>query len=395
MFPHTRHTHPLEPCIEEEESVCPEPSVIEGEDNSIQGVDLKPDQQESPDNFSGLLSRQPSNAHVLGTEIEVPEENAGNEPEVPETGHSGDNIENAWNSKASVMLHSHNSSHTRPEFVENYPEHSQECDVEDRIREVDRKECDGDPEDLTQVAFEEIPLKPTVELGDTLQTKSKLLSPILSHNSKESGIQIDQEEPNEEQVSGDFLEGELTFQSGIEDKDKQLPKDPEVKAFPHECKEDEERVKFTHWIVDFDDVTVADFLTSGEQNIIGECITSILRDFQSRVKKPRFEFKSGPKVPTCLKGKMAKKPNKTCKEKVKGPYVEISNQQACSEEMSKKKFPNRKSNPAAHRTFHQEPVKCGCRDTKENMNDLFIQGTSVPLYKFVNEAVEEFKLQYL
>lgn len=395
MFPHTRHTHPLEPCIEEEESVCPEPSVIEGEDNLIQGVDLKPDQQESPDNFSGLLSRQPSNVHVLGTEIEVPEENAGNEPEVPETGHSGDNIEHAWNSKASVMLHSHNSSHTRPEFVENHPEHSQECDVEDRIREIDRKECDGDPEDLTQVAFEEIPLKPTVELGDTLQTKSKLLSPILSHNSKESGIQIDQEEPNEEQVSGDFLEGELTSQSGIEDKNKQLPKDPEVKAFPHEYKEDEERVKFTHWIVDFDDVTVADFLTSGEQNIIGECITSILRDFQSRVKKPRFEFKSGPKVPTCLKGKMAKKPNKTCKEKVKGPCVEISNQQACSEEMSKKKFPNRKSNPAAHRTFHQEPVKCGCRDTKENMNDLFIQGTSVPLYKFVNEAVEEFKLQYL
>lgn len=354
----------MEPCIEEEESVCPEPSVIEGEDNSIQGVDLKPDQQESPDNFyfRGLLSRQLSNAQVLGTDIEILEDNAGNEPEVSEMGHLGDNIENTLNIKASVMLHSHDSSHRRQGLVKNHPEHSQEC---------------------------------TVELGDSLQTKSELLSPILSHNSKESGIQIDQEELNEELVSGDFLEGELTSRSGIEGKNKQLRQDTEVKAFPHEHKEDEERVKFTHWIVDFDDVAVADLLTSGEQDIIGECITSILRDFQSRVKKPRFEFKSGPKVPTCLKRKMAKKPNKTCKEKVKGPCMEISNQQANSEEMSQKKFPNRKSNPAAHRTFHQEPVKCGCRNIKDNVNDLFIQGTSVPLYKFVNEAVEEFKLQYL
>lgn len=384
----------MEPCIEEEESVCPEPSVIEGEDNSIQGVDLKPDQQESPDNFyfRGLLSRQLSNAQVLGTDIEVLEDNAGNEPEVSEMGHLGDNIENTLNIKASVMLHSHDSSHRRQGLVKNHPEYSQECDVEDRINE---KEYDRDPEVFKQVAFEEIPPKPTVELGDSLQTKSELLSPILSHNSKESGIQIDQEELNEELVSGDFLEGELTSRSGIEGKNKQLRQDTEVKAFPHEHKEDEERVKFTHWIVDFDDVAVADLLTSGEQDIIGECITSILRDFQSNVKKPRFEFKSGPKVPTCLKRKMAKKPNKTCKEKVKGPCMEISNQQANSEEMSQKKFPNRKSNPAAHRTFHQEPVKCGCRNIKDNVNDLFIQGTSVPLYKFVNEAVEEFKLQYL
>lgn len=37
-----------------------------------------------------------------------------------------------------------------------------------------------------------------------------------------------------------------------------------MKVFFYEYKEDEERVKFIYWIVDFDNVVVVDLLISGE-----------------------------------------------------------------------------------------------------------------------------------
>ena len=398
----------MEPCIEEEEeSVCPESNVVESEDNAIPGEDSQPKQQQ--DIINGLQPSQSEDVPDIpvgpvGEAQNVNPEGSEDLATSPDKD-TGDgcikvsimsmrNRESVGGSmdQAKPVLQEENEEHTEKYVLNRVENHTQGSKVECPGGTVGLK-----ADSVNSETCLENHSSPVLDLADTKDDKSnkvKILSPQSSYTSKESGIQIDQE-LNEELVSKDIVDEGPLQNVGEQEEDASLSQGIKVQVSQIKNNENDENPKYMHWFVDFDDVAVADLLTSGEQGIIGECMTTILRDFHSSVKKPRFEYKSGAKFQTSLKKRMPKKAIKPCKGKEKGPCFEIANPQNHQEEMSFKKFPNRKLNSTGFRTLRQEPVKCTCRDNKENMSDLFVQGTSFPLYNLVNQAVEQFKFQYL
>ncbi|XP_062619311.1 uncharacterized protein LOC134280867 isoform X2 [Saccostrea cucullata] len=382
-----RYPHFMEPCVEEE-SVCPEPSVAEEEETM--GPEEEPNTSISKTHSVQSMIVESTSLEeaeiqkVLQNQCEeVPDEV---EEDVGENKSTPDSLQ-----KSTSLVVTNDEVVTSGEGVisDGDPDGGEQSGEMKIVspeegegiqqgKETDQEVVyDGSPQSMTEeaeeidenlkVTFKDPPSEPA-ELSDDTEQKLKLLSPNLSHISKESGIQIDQEF-NEELPPHEHLE-------------------------PGEKKCDcEEKIKFTHWIVDFDDVSVADLLAHGDKDIIGECMTTLLKDFYSGVKKPRFEYKAGIKFQQNLKKKGAKKP-KTGKSKEKGPCIETP--VACKEGAYFKNFPNRKANHHGYNKLHQMPVKCGCRENKGNLNsDLFIEGTPVPIYQYVDDAVEDFKLHYL
>ncbi|XP_061189769.1 uncharacterized protein LOC133197659 isoform X2 [Saccostrea echinata] len=374
-----RCAHFMEPCVEEE-SVCPEPSVIEEEETMGSEDELN---QIAP-NINHSKNHSVQSMVLEGTsekDLEIQKASQNQYEEVP------DNVEDegGYNMRTPNLLQRNTgsvvSSSGDPECGQQSGDMKivspEEGEVIEQEKETDQDVVyDGSSKSMRNNADEvdenllKDPSSEFVESNDTTDLKLKPLSPNLSHISKESGIQIDQEF-NEELPS-------------------QEPSEPRDSEKEHEW---EDRIKFTHWIVDFDDVSVADLLAHGEKNIIGECMTTLLKDFYAGVKKPRFEYKTGIQFQQNLKKKVVKKP-KICKNKEKGPCIETP--VACKEGTYFKKFPNRKASHHGYNRLHQMPVKCGCRENKGNLNsDLFIEGTPVPIYKLVDDTMEEFKLHYL
>ncbi|XP_048744618.2 uncharacterized protein LOC125657780 isoform X2 [Ostrea edulis] len=214
--------------------------------------------------------------------------------------------------------------------------------------------------------------RPSSDLTDTIYALSKqLLSPNPSFVSKDSGIQNDQDK------------------NFIEDKVSQNPLEP---TSQNDNGENEEKLKFTHWIVDFGNVAVADILVYGKKGTSGESHPTCLKDSYSSVKKHRFGIKTGTELQVNCKKKTTKRQIKTCRNKESRPCLRMANVRTYAVEKPSRNFPNRKTKSVGYRTLHLQPVNCGCREKNGNLhNTLFIEGTSAPFYKVANKAMDGFQ----